>query len=163
MIQLLLALSVLLTIVWFFGAYKRGTPAVRRRLVAGFFFVVLLGAVLFLTVTGRLHFIAAIVTALLPFVKKLLPFLRYVPVLRRFVKLKKNDAQTEAETEGQKAAGAAPMTKSQALDVLGLKSGASEEEIISAHRALMQKVHPDRGGSDYLAAQLNQAKDTLLS
>jgi DnaJ-class molecular chaperone len=54
------------------------------------------------------------------------------------------------------------MSKAEALGVLGLSAGATEEEIIQAHRKLISRFHPDKGGSDYLAAQINQAKKILL-
>lgn len=54
------------------------------------------------------------------------------------------------------------MSHDEALAVLGLKSGATNDDIRNAHRRLMKDFHPDRGGSDYLAAKINQAKDILL-
>jgi hypothetical protein len=54
------------------------------------------------------------------------------------------------------------MSKDEALAVLGLKKGATADSIRAAHRKLMKDLHPDRGGSDYLAAKVNQAKDVLL-
>ena len=55
------------------------------------------------------------------------------------------------------------MGRKEAAEVLGVPENASRDEIVKAHRRLMQRVHPDRGGSDFLAAKINQAKDVLLN
>ena len=66
-----------------------------------------------------------------------------------------------AEAAGS-ATGKGPMTRDEAYEVLGLAPGASTEDVKAAHHRLMLKMHPDQGGSTYLASKINQAKDLLL-
>lgn len=93
---------------------------------------------------------------------------RSVPLLETYLDRRHGDWRAHAGADagaGQDNGGSAPagsMDEATALSVLGLEPGAGEEEIKAAHRRLMTKLHPDHGGSSYLAAQLNQAKDYLL-
>lgn len=64
--------------------------------------------------------------------------------------------------ESQRDAGGSVASRARALEILGLDDSADTQAIIAAHRRLIRAVHPDRGGSSYLAAQLNQARDLLL-
>ena len=73
-----------------------------------------------------------------------------------------DDETTHAQAESDHPHNATGLSRAEALSLLGLEEGATHDEIISAHRTLIQKVHPDRGGSDYLAAKINEAKDFLL-
>jgi len=67
-----------------------------------------------------------------------------------------------ADAAGGTDGGGSGMTSDQAYEVLGLQSGATDDEIREAHHTLLKANHPDRGGSTWLAAQINLAKDLLL-
>ena len=90
-----------------------------------------------------------------------------VPLLEAYMDRAHGDAWREREEasvggESHASHGEGPMSRQEALSILGLEEGANKEEIVAAHRRLMQKFHPDRGGNDYLAARINQAKDLLI-
>ncbi|HCS72086.1 MAG TPA: molecular chaperone DnaJ [Rhodospirillaceae bacterium] len=77
------------------------------------------------------------------------------------------DWRDHAEDAGPKTGGAGParsgaMTRAEALAVLGLSEGANRQNIKAAYQRIISGLHPDHGGSDYLAAQVNEAKDVLL-
>jgi hypothetical protein len=78
--------------------------------------------------------------------------------------LRRKPPPTKPEPQaGQTARSRAELSRQEALDILGLNPGASMEDIRAAHKRLMQTCHPDHGGSSYLAARLNAARDVLLS
>lgn len=90
-------------------------------------------------------------------------------ILEAYLDRRRPEWREDAERDGDRRTGGArgaahggAMSVDDAYDVLGVKPGASEAEIRASHRRLMKQMHPDQGGSTYLAARLNEAKDILL-
>jgi DnaJ domain len=81
---------------------------------------------------------------------------------RRQPRWRENAQGNAGSGQSGSAAPSGKMTEEEAYQVLGLQPGANAAEIGRAHRSLMKKLHPDQGGSTYLAARVNQAKDVLL-
>jgi len=106
-----------------------------------------------LALTGRLYWVGAALAALAPIAKIL--FTMAVGVYRR-KKINEYAARAEQRSPSGK------LNEEEALKILGLKKPYLHDEVIAAHKKLMQKIHPDRGGSDYLAAKVNEAKELLL-
>ena len=122
--------------------------------------IVSLGAILaILAVTGHLNIITAAIAGLVALLPRAMQFAKYLPFINRLYQ-QSNQQHQQAQTPPQ---GKQAMSLDEAREVLGLKPGHTKDDVIQAHRRMMQKVHPDRGGSDYLAAQINKAKDTLLA
>jgi hypothetical protein len=84
------------------------------------------------------------------------------PTWRDDLERQSGNADEGASTHDVRPPGSRGMTRAEAFEILGLKEGVSDEEIRTAHRELMKKLHPDRGGSNYLAAKINEAKAVLV-
>ncbi len=166
MARLLILLIVLGGLWWFLYWFSR-TPAtqvarvLRRVALWGG-----IGVLAIATLSGRLNPIFALLAAAITLGLRVLYLLQMLPMLQRalqslgFGGLAGKASGKTSDSDGR------GMSRDDALAILGLEAEAGSalepEQIRAAHRRLMQKLHPDRGGSDYLAAQINAAKTRLL-
>ncbi|MCF6214695.1 MAG: hypothetical protein L3J58_00815 [Emcibacter sp.] len=116
----------------------------------------------FAAVFGLLAFFFLVIAKLMPIggILGLLAFLSAQGGLWRFFG-SGSDANIHSDNNMNRK-GNAVMTREEALDILGLSGNPDVDTIKNAHHKMMLKMHPDQGGSDYIASKLNQARDMLL-
>ncbi len=168
MARLILLIAVIAIVLILWHKIKNAKQDERKKLI---FWSISGGAAAILgllAVTGHLNIITAAIAGLIALFPKFLQFARFLPLISRLFQQKNSQQQQTRQQQGheggkqQTAQGKKAMSTNEAMEVLALKPGYKKEDVIQAHRRMMQKVHPDRGGSDYLAAQINAAKDVLI-
>lgn len=120
---------------------------------------------LVMVLTGRVHVLTAAIAALIPLLRKLPELVRFFPALNRVFTGNDNAEPGSGAGPDSGPTGQAQrngMTEREACEILGVAAACSKEDVVMAHRRLIQKLHPDRGGNDYLAAKINEAKSVLI-
>lgn len=179
---LAIAASVVLLIVE--GAFLARLPAEKiHTLLRRSILIAVTLVILSLVILGTWHWIFAPLALLLPFIDRI--YAKFRAVLRQldpavvwqhmtqqFMLYRQRrtvsaatraKAHSNREQQNNTANRHVDMTRDQALSILGLSRGAGPTEIKDAHRRLMRVMHPDRGGTSEQAAQVNRAKDVLIS
>ena len=162
-IILLIAVGIFAYVAW--QKFKASEPRQRRKLLLQWLLIGLALAAVLLAISGRLHWVGAAIALVLPVLGKGLSMLaRHLPWLAPLLaKRAQAQQQQDQHQDGPNAAKSPPLTEQEARKILNVGANADRDEIVAAHRKLIQKLHPDRGGSDYLASRVNAAKELLLS
>lgn len=164
-VRLLLVILLLAAALWALHRLRslpRALLARRLRQAAVWGLIALLVVAV---LTGRLSPLLALIGAAIPVLLRLLALLRLAPELQQILRslgLGVGAGTADGGTEQGAQPGSGALSDAEARAILGVDAKADAEAIRAAHRRLMQRLHPDRGGSDYLAARINAAKRRLL-
>lgn len=145
-------------IVWFRNATrKQGILALKAFLITIALLIVVMIA------TGRLPLLLSLPIFLLGLFRKRTVQFLLLPLIRSLIgKRSPQQSSQQSESESTQQAKQPIMDDDKALQILGLSPNPSKESIIAAHRALIKQLHPDKGGNDFLATQINLAREHLL-
>lgn len=164
MLQSILLILLIIGGFWGYQKIKRLDPKARRRMLLRSAIGGLVLMLIMMAVTGRMHWLFALIGALLPFMRGVLGIgMQFLPLWLRRRQQQPGEGQRQTHNPAPQSA----MDAKEAQDILGLKGDLSRGDITvdmvnDAHRRLIQKLHPDRGGNDYLASRVNLARDLLL-
>lgn len=157
MLRLIFAVAIVVAVFWAMKSIRQLPPEQRKKRYISLGIGGFAGLLIVLAITGRVHWIGAAIGALLPIARALGPsIMRVLPGL-----IGRQSSASDASSQ-TKAENAHDMRLEEARAILGLEPPYDRDAVIKAHRQLMQKLHPDRGGNNFLASQLNAAKDCLL-
>ena len=160
-IRIVLILVLVLVVFWGAKAFRKIPASVINPLSKAGPWMVAVVLVLVLAASGKLNWLFAVLGVLIASLVRWMPVvLNHAPQLHRLWVLFGAEKARRRQEPGPRRG--SKMSQDEAWEVLGLKPGASREDITLAHRKLIAKLHPDKGGSDYLAAQINLAKKVLL-
>jgi len=153
----ILLVAVIATALYLQKRGRRLSEDERRQLYKKVALWASVAIVLVLAATGRAHWLMGVIAGMIGIASRAVQLAAYFPILKKFL----SDDEPE-RSHSNSVVNSNTMSRADAAKILGVSIDASKQDVKEAHKKLMHKCHPDRGGTDALAAQINKAKELML-